>query len=70
MRFRSGVLFVEGFVVENGPVIAFMGYIVAATTLWSGTSYVITWSHRATIISGVPRDQVSDQRTDHPEDKA
>ena len=42
-----GVLFVEGFVVEDGLVIAFMGYIVSVTTVWSGTAYVITWGGMA-----------------------
>jgi cardiolipin synthase len=42
-----GVLFVEGFAIEDGPAIAFMGYIVAVTTVWSGTAYVITWGGMA-----------------------
>ena len=45
-----GVLFVEGFVVEDGPAIAFMGYIVAVTTVWSGVGYVVEWSQRATAL--------------------
>ena len=65
-----GVLWIQAYGIDDGLGLEVMGYIVATTTLWSGTSYVITWSHRATIISGVPRDQVSDQRADHPEDKA
>jgi len=42
-----GVLFVVGYGIEDGPVIGVMGYIVAVTTLWSGTAYVITWSKLA-----------------------
>jgi cardiolipin synthase len=41
------VLFVAGYGIEDGPVIGVMGYIVAVTTLWSGTAYVITWSKLA-----------------------
>jgi cardiolipin synthase len=42
-----GVLFVVGYGIEDGPVLRVMGYIVAVTTLWSGTAYVITWSKLA-----------------------
>ncbi len=41
------VLFVEAYAVEDGFSIEVIGYIVAVTTLWSGTAYVITWSQRA-----------------------
>ncbi|MBC8339869.1 MAG: CDP-alcohol phosphatidyltransferase family protein [Rhodospirillales bacterium] len=42
-----GVLFIEGYGIEDGPAVAVMGYIVAVTTLWSGTVYVVTWSRMA-----------------------
>jgi cardiolipin synthase len=41
------VLFIEGYGIEDGPVLHLMGYIVAVTTVWSGTAYVITWSKMA-----------------------
>ncbi len=64
-----GVFWIEAYGIDDGLGLEFMGYIVALTTLWSGTSYVITWSHRATIIAGVPQEQDTDQGADHSEDR-
>ncbi len=52
-----GVLWIEAYGIDDGLGLDVMGYIVAVTTLWSGTSYVITWSRRATVLAGVPDDQ-------------
>ena len=64
-----GVFWIEAYGIDDGLGLEFMGYIVALTTLWSGTSYVITWSHRATIVAGVPQEQDTDQGADHSEDR-
>ena len=42
-----GVLFVAGHGIEAGPIFNIMGYLIALTTLWSGTAYVTTWSRLA-----------------------
>lgn len=52
-----GVLWIEAYGIEDGLALEVMGYIVAATTLWSGTAYVLTWSHRATVMAGTPEGQ-------------
>ena len=44
------VLWVEAYGLDGGAAIRVIGYIVAVTTLWSGTAYVITWSHRAAVM--------------------
>lgn len=44
------VLWVEAYGLDGGAAIGVIGYIVAVTTLWSGTAYVITWSHRAAVM--------------------
>ena len=52
-----GVLWIEAYGIEDGLALEVMGYIVAATTLWSGAAYVLTWSHRATVMTGTPEGQ-------------
>ena len=47
------VLWVEAYGLDGGAAIRVIGYIVAVTTLWSGTAYVITWSHRAAVMEDV-----------------
>ncbi|MDA1088929.1 MAG: CDP-alcohol phosphatidyltransferase family protein [Proteobacteria bacterium] len=59
-----GVLWIEAYGIDDGLGLEVMGYIVAATTVWSGTSYVITWSRRATMMAGVPKDQDTDRTED------
>ena len=44
------VLWVEAYGLDGGATIRVIGYIVAVTTLWSGTAYVITWSPRAAVM--------------------
>ena len=44
------VLWVEAYGIDGGAAIGVIGYIVAVTTLWSGSVYVITWSHRAAVM--------------------
>lgn len=44
------VLWVEAYGLDGGAAVGVIGYIVAVTTLWSGTAYVITWSHRAAVM--------------------
>ncbi len=44
------VLWVEAYGLDGGAAIGVIGYIVAVTTLWSGTAYVITWSNRAAVM--------------------
>ncbi len=51
------VLWVEAYGIDDGLGLEVMGYLVAATTLWSGTSYVITWSNRATVLAGAPENR-------------
>lgn len=41
------VLAIEAFAIDDGPAILLMSYLVAATTLVSGTAYVIVWGRRA-----------------------
>ena len=55
-----GVLFVVGHGIEDGPVLGVMGYIVALTTLWSGTAYVITWSKKAAELEETGSDHAGD----------
>ncbi len=59
-----GVLWVEAYGIDDGLALEVMGYIVAATTLWSGTSYVLTWSQRATVLAGAPEDHAEDNPGD------
>jgi len=65
-----GVLLIEAYGIDDGLSLEVMGYIVAATSVWSGTSYVITWGHRATLMAGKPQDQGlnKDQSRDDPEE--
>ena len=42
------VLGMKGFAVEDGVAIDIIAYIVVVTTVWSGVSYVVEWSRRAT----------------------
>lgn len=58
------VLWIDAYGIDDGLGLEVMGYIVAATTVWSGTSYVITWSRRATMMAGVPKDQDADRTED------
>ena len=44
------VLAMESFSFHDGSVIAVMTYVVAATTLASGSAYVIVWSRRAMLM--------------------
>ncbi|MAF94410.1 MAG: CDP-alcohol phosphatidyltransferase [Rhodospirillaceae bacterium] len=44
------VLWVEAYGLDGGVAVGVIGYIVAVTTLWSGTAYVITWSNRAAVM--------------------
>ena len=44
------VLWVEAYGLDGDWAIGVIGYIVAVTTLWSGTAYVFTWSHRAAVM--------------------
>ena len=48
--FAAVVLWVGAYGIDGGAGIRVIGYIVAVTTLWSGTVYVITWSHRAAVM--------------------
>ncbi|NQV85278.1 MAG: CDP-alcohol phosphatidyltransferase family protein [Rhodospirillales bacterium] len=52
-----GVLFIEGYGIQDGPVVAIMGYIVAVMTVWSGATYVITWSGMAAEMEKTDVDQ-------------
>ncbi len=45
--FAIAVLWVEAYRIEDGFALVVIGYIVAITTLWSGTVYVFTWSKMA-----------------------
>ncbi len=56
--FAVVVLWVKAYGIDGGAVIGAIGYIVAVTTLWSGTAYVITWSHRAAVMesTGNPKE--------------
>jgi len=36
----------NGYAVDAGPTIEAMTYLVGATTLWSGISYLVLWSRR------------------------
>ncbi len=45
--FAIAVLWVEAYRIEDGFALEVSGYIVAITTLWSGTVYVVTWSQMA-----------------------
>ncbi len=44
------VLWIEAYGLDGGAAIGVIGYIVAVTTVLSGTAYVITWSHRAAVM--------------------
>jgi len=44
------VLWVAAYGLDGGAAIGVIGYIVAVTTLWSGTAYVIAWSRRAAVM--------------------
>ena len=36
----------NGYAIDAGPTIEIMTYIVGATTVWSGMSYLVLWSRR------------------------
>ena len=67
------VLFVEAYGVDGGFAIGVIGYIVAATTLWSGTVYVITWSQRAAAMESTVENPGANPGANpgpgHPEEK-
>ena len=48
--FAIVVLLVEAYRIEDGFALEVIGYIVAITTLWSGTAYVFTWSQMASVM--------------------
>ncbi|NQU62022.1 MAG: CDP-alcohol phosphatidyltransferase family protein [Rhodospirillales bacterium] len=43
----AAVLFIAAYRIDDGYVLEILGYIVAVTTVWSGTFYVFTWSQMA-----------------------
>ena len=50
LTFAIVVLLVEAYRIEDGFALEIIGYIVAITTLWSGTAYVFTWSQMAAVM--------------------
>ena len=50
----TAVIGFEGFALDNDGAIDILATIVAVTTLWSGTVYVIKWSQRATDMEDAP----------------
>ncbi len=60
-----GVLWTRAYGIGDGIVLDLMGYIVAVTTFWSGTLYVVTWSRLAADMEGA----LGDQKPGNPEDK-
>ena len=48
--FAIAILLVEAYRIEDGFALEAIGYIVAITTLWSGTAYVVTWSQMAAVM--------------------